>query len=150
MSKGQSLIIQFLLFFVIGLAMFVSIGNIFKLQSDIFREDVADQARKLINSYISSMAIAAHIACMECDNQNNCGACSNNFLIELANTTANYFFEVNLSKSGLKILSYPGGMSYSSSMHNLNESIQTLSGSAPSVKPIILTSSKIQSILEVK
>lgn len=131
--KGQSLIVQFLLFFLIGLALFTSIAGIFRLQSDIVRGDIAESNRKLVNSYLSSAAISMANSCKECDFMN--------YSLKLKNLTANYFVTFGLSKSGILISSEPGGGNFSSSMHNLNRSL-VIGGGGTSAYPIILRLNK--------
>jgi len=127
--KGQSLIVQFLLFFVLGLALFASIGGIFRFHSDILREDVAEANRKLIGSYISSIAISMASNCKECN--------STTFSLKLENVTANYVMVLSLSSKGLQIFSEPAGGNTSVSIHNLNESF-SLNRNASSTLPITL------------
>ena len=127
--KGQSLIVQFLLFFMIGLGLFGAIGGIFRLQSDIIREDIAKANRNLINSYVSSIMVSMANSCKECD--------FINYSIRLKNVTANYLMVLNLSKKGLQVSSEPGGGINSTSIHNLNYTLE-LGGNASSSHTIIL------------
>lgn len=128
--KSQSMIIQFILFFVIGLSLFLSIGNFFRLQHDTFREDVADLHRELINSYFSSLIITSVDSCKQCDFVKND--------ISLERMTAGYFVDVSLDSSGLTVSTQPEARSFSSSAHNFNSSLNFISSSAPSVRPISL------------
>jgi flagellar basal body-associated protein FliL len=141
MKKGQYLIIQFVLFFLIGLSVFIAFGHIFKLKADTFREDVADSTRKLINSYISSLVINFFDNCKGCDLVN--------VSIRIENKTAEYVNELYLASSGLNVITQPTGKNYLSTIHNLNSTL-SLSGSSASTKPIILTLTKNQNKLEVK
>lgn len=140
--KAQHLIIQFLLFFLIGLAIFLSIGNIFRYQADIFGRDIAESYRKLINTYISSAIIYGFSTCKQCD--------LFNITIKIENKTADYFHEIYFISSGLNIISKPGEKNYLSSVHNLNYTLKPSSTYASSVKPIILTLNKTKNNLEVK
>jgi len=125
--KSQSLIVQFVLFFVIGLGVFLSLGNLFKFQSEIVRRDVINNSVKLTNSFLSSNIISAVVSCKQCD------LVSTN--IKLEKTVAGFFTEIRLNK-GLN--TSIDGQSFSSSVHNLNESINSMSGEASSVKAITL------------
>lgn len=136
--KGQSLVLQFLLFFIIGLGLFLSIGGFFRLQSDIFREDIANSTRKLLNSYISSMIVTQEATCKGCDFVE--------ILVKLENTTANYFYELFLGSPGLFIRSQPGGKGYVASIHNLNSTFD-LSGFGVTSCPLALT--KQQNKIEI-
>ena len=140
MSKGQYLIVQFVLFFLIGLTVFLTFGNIFKFRADIFREDVADSTRKLIDSYFSSLVINSFDSCKECDFVN--------ISVRIENKTAEYFHELSLSSDGLEVTSQPEGKSHLSSIHNLNSTLD-FSGNSSSAKTIILTLRKNQNKLEV-
>lgn len=140
MNKGQWLVIQFVLFFLIGLTIFIAIGNIFKIRADIFREDIADSTRKLINTFVSSLIVNSFTSCKECD--------YSRISIKIENTTAEYFFEIYSNNSGINVVSQPGGKNYLSSVHNLNLTLN-FSGQSASAKNIILTLTKTQNKLEV-
>lgn len=131
--KSQSMIVQFILFFVIGLSLFISIGNFFRLQHDIFREDATDLHRKLINNYFSSLIITSVDTCKQCDFVNN--------EITLERMTGGYFINVSLDYSGLKVSTQPEAKSFSSSVHNFNSSLD-FTGSATSARPISLVRDK--------
>jgi hypothetical protein len=135
--KGQSLIIQFLIFFLIGLSLFFSLSSFFKYQSELFKNDIISSSLSLANSYISSSIIAAVDTCKQCDYVN--------LKINLANLTAGYVIEVNLS-SGLNTSSQY--KYFNSPVHNLNSSL-SLTGKSSSVQPITLTFIKNQNKLEV-
>jgi hypothetical protein len=140
MKSGQTLIIQFLLFFLIGMSVFLSIGHFFKAQRDIFREDVARLSRMLTGSYVASLAIASVNTYKESD--------MINVSIRLVNRTAGYFTHLFLSSAGLRVSSEPGGGTWQSSMHNLNASIE-LVGNVSSARPIIFTYRRDKNELEV-
>jgi hypothetical protein len=99
--KGQYLVVQFLLFFLIGLSIFLGVGNLFRYQADAFGASVADSYRKLLNSYISSAIIYGFSNCKQCDNVT--------ITLRIKNETAEYFYEVYYTSSGLNIISQPGG-----------------------------------------
>ncbi len=128
--KGQSLVVQFMLFFMIGLGLFITIGGIFRFHSDVLREDVAEASRELISSYISSIAISMASNCKDCN--------FTTYSLKLQSITANYLTSLNFSTAtGLHVSSEPGGGNASASLHNLNESF-VLIGNAPSSKSIVL------------
>ncbi len=138
--KGVSATFQFLLFFVIGLALFISISSVFRLQLDIFREEVADSTRKIDSSFVSALAILER-GCISCD--------VTSLSFKFQNSTANYFYVVSSSADGIKISTEPGGKSVSSSVHNLASTL-SMSGSKSSTETITLTLTKTQNKLEVK
>jgi hypothetical protein len=129
--KGQTLIVQFLLFFLIGLGLFVTIGGAFRLHSDLLREDIAKADRNLVGSYISSLAVSMVNSCKECD--------SITHTVKLEETTANYVTVLNLSNQGLKVSSEPGEKIIITSLHNIKPPIELIDSSASSTKPIRLT-----------
>lgn len=138
-EKSQSIIIQFILFFLIGLGVFIGVGSMFRMQTDIFREDVAMTSLKVTNSYITSSAIVS-LGCKNCDVVES--------KITIKNSTVGYFTQVFLTNSGIRTSTAPPSKEYSSSMHNLNSSL-TLTGQAPSVRPINLTFNRNQNKLEI-
>lgn len=136
--KGQSLVIQFVIFFLIGFSLFLSVGSFFRYQSDLFRNDIISSSLNLSNSYISSNIITAVDSCKQCDYIR--------LNATIANLTAGYTIEINLKNSGLNV-SIPYKY-FNSPVHNLNSSL-ILSGKSSSVQPIILTFNKNQNKLEV-
>ena len=142
MKKAQSLVIQFVLFFVIGFTMFVVVGMSFKAQSDMFREDVVNYTLGLTGSYVSSAAISAVDTCKQCD-----------FIemsLKLENMTAGYFFQIELdNQTQMNVSAVPGGKSLRYNFYNFNESYN-LTGRAASAKPITLTFNRTKNELRVE
>jgi hypothetical protein len=136
--KGQSLVIQFVIFFLIGFSLFLSVGSFFRYQSDLFREDIISYSLSSANSYISSNMVVAVDSCKQCDYIS--------LSVPMSNLTAGYVIEINLKNSGLNV-SMPYKY-FSSSAHNLNSSF-SLSGKSSSVQPITLTFNRNQNKLEV-
>lgn len=135
--KGQSQVIQFVLFFLIGFTIFLGIGSFFKLQSDMFKEDVSSSSLKLMNKYLSSITITT----------NNCKLCDYvNITSNVPNTYAGYYLETKFSDIGLNVSA--SNKYYISSVHNLNSTL-SMSGKSSSAKPISLTYNKNQNKLEV-
>jgi len=137
--KSQSLIVQFVLFFVIGLGIFLSLGNLFRFQSEIVRGDVINNSVKLTNSFLSSNIISAVDSCKQCD------LVSTN--IKLEKTVAGFFTEIRLNNNRLN--TSIDGQSFSSSIHNLNETIG-ISGEASSAKAITLMFNRTKNNLMIK
>jgi hypothetical protein len=138
-SKAQSVIIQFVLFFLMGFGIFVGVGMLFKTRSDIFQGDVATASLKLTSSYLTSTAIAS-MGCLECDIVES--------KVTILNTSAGYFTEVILSNEGMETSTAPKFREYISSMHNLNETLQ-LDGSAPSIITISIVYDRPQDELNI-
>ena len=142
MSKAQSLIIQFIIFFVMGFTLFLTVGTFFKVQSDTFRNDVANYSIGLTGGYISSAAVSAVDTCKQCDYVR--------YYLKIENTTVGNFLEIGInSTEGLTVRLVPGEKIFSSRIYNFNESFN-MSGLAASVKPINLTFSRTKNELEVK
>lgn len=140
--KGQSLIFQFVLFFIIGFTIFVGVSQFFRYQSDVFKDEVTRENIKLINTFFSSMAVVSEASCKQCD------TATLNF--KTSNTTAGSFFEVSLGSYGINVsIPFIANAKYISAAHNLNASFE-LRGMVPSTKPISLTFNKTQNIIQVK
>jgi hypothetical protein len=138
MKKAQSLIMQFVLFFIIGFTLFITIGSFFKSQSDAFRIESTEYNIRLANSYLSSFAIGLIDTCKSCDYAS--------VQINVENTTAGYYFLNKLDTQGLDISTSWGGLQSISSIHNLNSSV-TLTGNSSSAKTIYLTFNRSQNVL---
>jgi hypothetical protein len=141
-AKGQSQIFQFILFFVIGLALFIAISGIFKGSVDNSAKDISAANRELINNHFSVLAVHAIATCKECDNYNT--------TVRLSNTTAGSFTQVVLTPGRLATITLPGGSEHQSSAHNMLSSLSNAIGLGSSGKPIILSYSKAQNIMELK
>jgi hypothetical protein len=137
--KSQVLITQFIIFFVIGLTIFLAVGNIFRLHSNSGRSDIINSSIKLENSFISSAVITVVSSCKDCD------IVSINLKTE--ESTAGYFTVISL-ENGLNISTIE--RSFSTSIHNMNESINIVASSASSTKPITLTFDRTKNNLMIK
>ena len=140
-SSGQSLIMQFILFFLIGLGLFIGLGNFFRMESENLRENLIGLSLEMIGSYVSSMTVSSVEGCT------NCGTVENIF--KLGKSYAGYFIEVGLNNTGLSIVTKPSKAEYYSSLNNLNESLNIVESSSISVKTINLTYNRNQNKLEI-
>jgi len=141
MSKAQSVIVQFIIFFIAGFTLFLGIGIFLKFQSDVFREDIIDSSLELTNSYLSSLIITSVDSCKQCGYVK--------FSQKLESRTTDYFLEFELEDEGLNVLTVPGEKFHLSSIHNLNESLN-LVGKGASAKPINLTFSRTKNELRIE
>jgi hypothetical protein len=142
MSKAQSLILQFVLFFMVGFLVFVSIGTFFKYQSDIFQQDVAKKSLDLTSNFFKSAILSQVDTCKGCDEAQ--------YSIRLQNITAGYYMEILMDRlTGLSVKAIPEGKVSNSGIYNLNESFD-MSGVGSSVKPINLTFSRTKNVLRVE
>jgi hypothetical protein len=139
MSKGQSIVIQFLIFFVIGFSIFVSLGSFFNYQAELLKQNILSSGMNLTSSYISSAVVAMVDSCKECDFVN--------LTIKTHNTSAGYPIMIKAVGSQLNVITPL--QSLSTTFHNLlNESRAT--GDSTSSKPIILTFNRTNNNLEVR
>ena len=140
-QSGQSYIIQFILFFLIGIGLFIGIGNFFRIQYELIRRDTVDVSIEMINGYISSLVVASVDGCLRC------GSVEHN--IRVSDTTAGYFLEFLLDERGLVVSTIPPEKSHVSSINNLNYTFDDLDGSAPSIRTINLTYDRNQNRLYI-
>jgi len=142
MRKGQSLIIQFLLFFLIGFSIFISVGSFFKYQLDLLRQDIMSSTTNLTSSYISSAVISVVDSCKQCNLVS--------FTLETYNfSTGGYPVEIGIENSELKV--FAGEVGINSSIHNLNYTLNLLPvKTSISIKPITLTFNRSNYNLEVR
>ena len=138
--KGQTLIIQFILFFLIGFSLFASIAFFFKYQSNLFKDDIIKYNLKLINGYMSVVALTEAVSCKQCDYAN--------IVAILPSTAAGSFFEIGMNTTFGLNTSVPMSQDVTTSIYNLNSSY-TLSGTSASTKPISITFIKAQNYLGV-
>mgnify|MGYP000994670655 CR=1 FL=1 len=141
-QKGQSYIIQFILFFIIGIGLFIGIGSFYTNQYETMRRDAADISIEMINGYFSSMVVASVNGCHQCGSVEN--------IVKISDRTAGYLLEFSLNQSGLAVETVPPERGMISSINNLNYTFDSIEGSAPSVQPINLTYDRIQNKLEIR
>ncbi len=140
--KGQSQIIQFILFFMIGMAVFFWIGTTFRDRVDVFSGDILEFNRREMNSHFSALAVQGLTQCKQgCENVN--------FTTRLSNTTAGAFTEFSLNSSHLTVTSRPDNDEFAGEMHNATYGINKI-GKVTSNKPIVLSYSKNQNIIELR
>jgi len=138
--KGQTLIIQFILFFIIGFSLFTSLGFFFKYQSDILKESVQNFNLKLVNSYISANALTAVLSCKQCD--------FIKITTTLPTSMSGNVFEIGMTQNGINTTVPLSQKNITTSLYNLNSSYN-MSGLAASIEPISITFTKSQNNLRV-
>jgi len=141
-TKGQSVIVQFILFFLIGITLYIGLGNLFRIQSEVVRSDLIGLYLDMIESYVSSVTVSSVEGCTDCDIVEN--------KIKLDKTYASYFIEVGINDSGIFAETAPKQYGQLSSINNLNQSLNIIEGSAPSIETINLTFDKTQNKLEIR
>jgi hypothetical protein len=138
--KGQTLVIQFILFFIIGLALFLTVGNFFKLQFDVARSDIINSNLRIVSSYVSSAIINLVDSCKQCEYAN--------VMLGLENKTG-YAVKVQLSSNPRGLNISTEDKFYFSPIHNLNETFD-MSGESSSFKTLSLTLNRTKNELRVE
>ncbi len=131
------MIFQFIIFFMIGLSIFLLAGNLFRFQAGLIKKDILDASSTLSTRQISSLAINSIDSCKSCDN-----------------VTINYDQKPVVGHSPIYQLSNgvilkidPESKILQSSMHNIYYSITYDSSDVSSAKTIALTYDKIKNKL---
>jgi hypothetical protein len=137
--KAQSVIVQFIIFFVLSLSILGAIATFFRFQADILKDDIASGYRSLVNSYVASASINLFTSCKNC---------SGSIYFKIPDTTAGYYTEIFFSDNQSKVISQPGGKMFVSSLHNLNYTL-LFDGYAHSTMLINLTLEKGKNILGI-
>lgn len=138
--KGQTLIVQFILFFLIGFSLFSSIGLFFKYQTELFKNDITNSNMKLINSYMSAVVLTEAVDCKYCTFAN--------ITIKIQTTTAGNLFEIGMTSQGVNTTVPFSQKTTVSSIYNLNSSYN-LTGFSSSSKPISITFNKLKNNITV-
>ena len=137
--KAASLILQFLIFFIIGLGFFLLAGNLFRFQSDLIKQGIIDSGSSLALSEISAASIRAVNSCKSCEN----------VTIKIDQRRIAGSIPIYQLSNGVTIELEAENELSQSSMHNLNYSM-TLGGKASASKPIALTYDRIKNNLVIK
>ena len=143
--KSQSQIIQVFLFFLIGLTLFILLGNFYNTQLFLFSGRISDADRDLLGSFVAENFVVLN-SCERCDVANS---------TIRVQTPLNIFLNFTLTPASastpaaLIVQSQPDLKKTTIWMHNLFASFSKVSGEAFSPKPIILSLSKIQNRLGV-
>ena len=97
MKKGQSFIIEFILFFVISFSLFSIISYYFYSQNEFYKEKVSEYTSELVNDLII-MDIIKGITCKACDEAH--------FSEEIPSQIGGFYYTVQLDKEGLNTTIY--------------------------------------------
>ena len=128
MKKGQSFIIEFILFFMISFSLFVTIGYYFYSQNEYFKRRVGSDTAELINDLVS-VDILRGLSCKGCDEVS--------IKEDIPSRIGGFYFRIELNEKGLNTSLYSGkGFSKQNPLFNLNESF-SLSGSTTSENKIV-------------
>jgi len=138
--KAVSQIVQFVIFFAIGMAFFLAAGNLFRFQSDLIKQDILNASSTLAVSQLSAISIKAIDSCKSCDNAT---------ITIYQRSIAGYNPTYQLS-SGIILRIDPEAKIVQSSMHNLHHSITYGSAKVSSAKAIALTYDRTTNNLVIK
>ena len=139
--KGQSIVIQFIVFFLIGLSVLISVSQFFNYQASLFKESGSNLAGMLVNTFVSSQIVQIQSSCKYCD-----------FVVyatRIPNKTIDYYFNISFRDNRLVVEKVPGEKVFISSIHNLNETLTLAPSFSSSVQPITLTLNKTKNYLQV-
>ena len=142
MSAGQSQMIQFIIFFLVGMTIFIGVGNFFRIQSESLQSELSGKAFELVGNYFASAAVASVDACKQC------GVVEND--LRISSSIFGYYLRISSSSNGLSVSTAPPTNSYITSVNNLNATVTFVPGSAASIQPINLTYDRNQNTLDVK
>jgi len=140
-SLGQSQIIQFVLFFLVGMTLFIGVGNFFRIQADALQAELSNSSFELIGNYFASAAVASVDACKQC------GSVENKFRI--SDSVFGYYLQISLGSDGLTVATAPPTKSFKTSVNDLNASVYFVPGFASSIQPINLTYDRNQNTLAI-
>ena len=142
MIKGQSLVVQFVIFFLIGFAVYLMVSGFFNYQSELYRQDIVDSGVNLTASQLSSAVISLVEGCKACDQIN--------MTLNMRNFTANYPLEIDFSSSGFKMFVPVVEQTFESPIHNINSYLTIIDSVVLSTRPINLMFDKTQNKLEAE
>jgi len=123
MKKGQSFIIEFILFFVISFSLFTTISYFFYRQNVFYKGRVGEITSELVNNLISTDIIRG-VSCKACDQ----------VLIteEIPSKIGGFYYKTQLDSEGLKTTLFMGeASSKQNQIFNLDETF-SLSGESTS------------------
>ncbi len=109
--KSQTLLLQFLLFFIIGLTILSMLGNFFSIHTAKSEEYLEEDSMKAVSSLISTYIL----------NLISLNANSSNITLYFSNFSRLKDFEISLKKEEIVIRS-PKGIFVESPIHKLGES----------------------------
>lgn len=122
MGKAQTLIVEFILFFMISFSLFAAISFFFNTQNTLFKERVGESLSELINDVISTYTLKS----------TECKSCIDILILDdIPSKIGGHYYKIELDQSGVNTSLILTKISKKSSLFNLNETF-TFSGSAVS------------------
>ena len=129
MRKGQSLIIEFILFFLISFSLFAVISSFFFNQNEFFKERIGDRLTDIVNDLVS-IHIVRGISCKSCN--------SLEIQEDIPSKIGGYYYMVDLTETGLNTTLVSGKLySRQNSLFNLNKTFTFTDSRSKSENKII-------------
>jgi len=129
MRKGQSLIIEFILFFLISFSLFAVISSFFFNQNEFFKEKIGDRLTDITNDLVSIHVIKG-INCKSCD--------SIEIQEDIPSKIGGYYYRVVLNKMGLNTTLMSGKLySRQNPLFNLNKTFTFIDSESKSENKIV-------------
>jgi len=129
MRKGQSLIIEFILFFLISFSLFAVISSFFFNQNEFFKERIGDRLTDIVNNLISTHIIRG-VTCKSCD--------SLEIQEDIPSKIGGYYYRISLNQIWLNTTLISGKLySRQNSLFNLNKTFTLTDSESKSENKII-------------
>lgn len=138
--KAVSLIVQFVLFFIIGLGFFILAGNFFRFQSTVIRQELVNFSSEFSVREVSVFAISAVDSCKSCDN----------VTLRLEQKSVAGYNPTYQISNVIRLKVEQENVFLNSSLHNLNYSINLENAEVSSSKPIDLMYDRTKNKLVIK
>jgi hypothetical protein len=129
MGKGQSFIVEFILFFTISFSLFITISLFFHNQNKFFEERLGEKASELMNDIVSTYII----------NGVNCKSCERVIITEnIPSKIGGFFYTIRLDNNGLNLTLFSlERSSEQTPVFNLNETFNFLNSESKSENKIV-------------
>jgi len=129
MGKGQSFIIEFIMFFTISFSLFITISLIFHNQNKFFEERLGEKTSELVNDIVSTDII----------NGVNCKSCERVIITEnLPPKIGGFSYTIRLDNNGLNLTLFSlEQFSEQTLVFNLNETFIFLNSESRSENKIV-------------
>lgn len=138
--KAASLILQFVIFFMIGMGFFLIAGNIFRFQSNLIKGDIIDMSSSLALSEMSANSISLIDSCKSCEIMT----------LKIDQESVAGYNPLYQLSNGVRLEIEPENKQAQSSMHNLYYSINYETNKVASSKTILLTYDRTNNNLVMK
>lgn len=139
MPKGQFTILQYVLFFTIGIGLFFTLSNVFLSQYTSLGQDFASSNSMITNSLVSADTIYLSDQCKQC------GQVYQNLTIQ----NATKILQLIISSNGITISNPLLAISYFSTIHNMNYTLNFSTNIVSLSKTINISINKDKNNLDI-